>query len=93
MDVAEIRDKIVPLLQEYGAAHIGLFGSAARGAMRAESDVDILVDIPRRISLLDFIGIKQRLEDILGRKVDLVEYRAVKPALREQILRQQMILL
>lgn len=89
----EIRDKILPVLRIYGASRVGLFGSAARGAMRPDSDVDILVDIPTRISLLDFIGIKQRLEEILGKKVDLVEYRAIKPALRDKILQQQTALL
>lgn len=93
MSVEEIRNKILPVLQAYGASRVGLFGSAARGAMRADSDVDILVDIPRHIGLLDFIGIKQHLEDLLGKKVDLVEYQTIKPALRAKILREQTILL
>ena len=93
MSVEEIRSKILPILQSYGASRVGLFGSAARGDMNAESDVDILVDIPKNISLFDFVEIKQRLEEILEKKVDLVEYQTLKPVLREKILQQQMVLL
>ena len=93
MTVEEIRNKVVPLLQTYGAARVGLFGSAARGTMGPDSDIDILVDLPQRIGLLDFVGIKLELETILGKKVDLVEYQALKPALREKILQHQTVLL
>ncbi|MEK7542026.1 MAG: nucleotidyltransferase family protein [Patescibacteria group bacterium] len=86
MTVEEIRNKILPILQTNGAARVGLFGSAARGAANPDSDIDILVDIPKRMTLLDLIGIKQQLEKVLGKKVDLVEYQALKPALREKIL-------
>lgn len=93
MTVEEIRNKILPILQTNGAARVGLFGSAARGAANPDSDIDILVDIPKRMTLLDLIGIKQQLEKVLGKKVDLVEYQALKPALREKILQQQTVLL
>ena len=92
MTVKEIRNKILPVLQSYGASRVGLFGSAARGTMHADSDVDILVDIPKNINLLDFVGIKQQLEKILKKKVDLVEYQTLKPALRKKILQQQIVL-
>lgn len=41
------------------------------------------------ISLLDFIGIQQELEDLLQKKVDLVEYEAIKPALKDSILQEE----
>ena len=93
MTVEKIRQKIIPVLQPYGVTRVGLFGSAARGELRAGSDIDILVDITKNISLLEFVAIKLRLEEQLGRKVDLVEYRTLKPALKEKIIRQQLILL
>ena len=61
--------------------------------MRKNSDIDILVDIKADISLLDFVGLKQKIEEVLGRKVDLVEYDTLKPILRERILKQQVVLL
>jgi predicted nucleotidyltransferase len=55
--------------------------------------VDILVRIDKRISLLRFIGIQQDLEDALGMKVDLVEYGALKPALKSDILKEEVSVL
>jgi uncharacterized protein len=46
------------------------------------NDLDLLVKIDKKMSLLEFIGIQQELEDELGMKVDLVEYEAIKPALK-----------
>jgi predicted nucleotidyltransferase len=61
--------------------------------MTSESDIDILVEIEKDISLLDFVGLKLELEDALNRKVDLVEYSTIKPLIRERILSQQEIIL
>ena len=93
MSVNELRSKIVPLLKSRGATRVGLFGSAARGQMKPTSDVDILVEIGNDISLLDFVGIKQELEKKLRRRVDLVEYKALKPRLTRQILQEEISLL
>jgi len=57
--------------------------------MKEDSDVDILVEIEKPISLLDFIGIKLELEEALEKKVDLVEYNTIKPLLKERILNEQ----
>lgn len=92
MSVQEIQKKIVPLLQSHGATRVGLFGSASREELQPGSDVDILVELPKGLSLLDFVGIKQELEQQLGRPVDLVEYEELKPRLREKILREQIAL-
>lgn len=93
MTIEEIRTKAVPLLKSHGVSRAGLFGSAARGDMGEESDIDILVDIESDISLLEFVGIKQELEERLGRSVDLVEYDTIKPSLKENILQNQVVLL
>ena len=93
IDIEEIKRKILPILQRYGVKRIGLFGSCVRGEMREDSDIDILVEIEKDISLLDFIGIKLEVEETLGRKVDLVEYCTIKPLLRESILKEQVVVL
>ncbi|HLR26830.1 MAG TPA: nucleotidyltransferase family protein [Fodinibius sp.] len=84
----DIRQKVQPILEKYGIKKAGVFGSAARGEAET-NDVDLLVKIERKISLLDFIGIQQELEDELDMKVDLVEYDSLKPALREDILKEE----
>jgi hypothetical protein len=91
--IERIKEKILPILRRYGVKRVGLFGSCVRGEMTPDSDIDILVEIDSDISLLDFVGVKLELEEALNRKVDLVEYSAIKPLLRESILSQQEIIL
>ena len=79
--------------RRHGIKRAGMFGSFVRGEATPESDVDILVELDRQASLFDFIGIKLDLEDVLGRRVDLVEYAAVKPRLRDRILREEVPIL
>jgi len=93
IDIEEIKRKILPILQLYGVKKIGLFGSYVRGDMREDSDIDILVEIEKDISLIDFVGLKLEIEEALGIKVDLVEYNTIKPLLRERILKEQVIIL
>ena len=92
-NIEEIKQKILPILQEYGVEKVALFGSCVRGEVEEDSDIDILVEIKKDISLLDFVGLKQKIEEALGRKVDLVEYDTLKPLLRERILKEQVVLL
>lgn len=86
MDTVQIRSRIVPLLHKYRVSRADLFGSAVRGDVTRDSDVDLLVKLPRGASLFDFIGLKLDLEDTLGCSVDLVEYDAIKPRLKPYIL-------
>lgn len=87
-NLENIKTKIKPILKKYGIKKAGIFGSSARGEY-VINDLDLLVKIDKKISLLKFIGIQQELEDTLGMKVDLVEYDAIKPALKDEILRDE----
>ena len=93
IDIEEIKRRVRPILLRYGAKRAGLFGSAARGELRRNSDIDILVEIDRPIGLFEFVGIKLELEEALGRKVDLGEYDALKPLIRERVLREEVPIL
>lgn len=87
-NLEDIKKKIRPILRKYGINKAGIFGSSARGESIV-NDLDLLVKIDKKISLLEFIGIQQELEDELGIKVDLVEYESIKPALKDEILRDE----
>ena len=87
-NLEDIKKKVRPVLKKYGIKKAGVFGSTARGEAET-NDVDLLVKIEQKISLLDFIGIQQELEDELDMKVDLVEYDSLKPALKEDILKEE----
>ncbi|HBY57289.1 MAG TPA: hypothetical protein DEG96_05450 [Candidatus Atribacteria bacterium] len=93
MKVEEIKRKILPVLKKYGVTRAGIFGSVARGEAREDSDIDILVEIKGRMSLLDFAGLKVELEETLGKPVDLGEYSAIKPIIKEQILSEEVAIL
>jgi len=91
--IEEVKRKILPILRRYGVKKVGLFGSCVRGDVRDNSDVDILVEIGKDISLLDFVGLKLELEEKLRKKVDLVEYSTIKSILKDEILKEQEIIL
>jgi len=91
--IKNIKKKILPILQGYGVRRVGLFGSCIREEMRENSDIDILVEIEKDISLLDFVKLKLEIEEVLENKVDLVEYNTIKPLLRERILKEQVVIL
>jgi len=78
--------QILPVLKQAEVKRAALFGSYVRGDNNENSDVDILVDLPRGKTLLDLIELKQDLEEILQRKVDVVEYGAIHPLLKDSIL-------
>lgn len=88
-DVTHVKQKVLPILKRYSVRRAGIFGSSARGEIHATSDIDILVDLDKSVNLFDFVGLKQELEEALGRKVDLVEYDRIKPLIRERVLGEQ----
>jgi predicted nucleotidyltransferase len=92
-EIEDVKRKILPILEHYGVKKAGLFGSIVRGELREDSDIDILVEIEKDISLLDFVEFKLEIEEKLGRKVDLVEYSTIKPLLKNIILREQVAIL
>lgn len=76
------------LAERYGIAVVGIFGSCVRGEQRQQSDIDLLADILRPISLFELVGAELYLNEILGEKVDLVPKRDVREELRETIFRE-----
>lgn len=89
MSVEQIKSDIAPILRRHQITRAGLFGSVVSGNFTDESDIDILVQLGCRMGLLEFVGIKHELEDALQKKVDLVEYRAIKPLLKDRILSEE----
>lgn len=88
------RDAIIRVLRDHeaelrasGIVRLALFGSAARREQTGESDIDLLaaLDSGRRLSLLDVVHLENRLSDLLGRKVDLVEDSTLKPHVRRRV--------
>lgn len=86
MDLRGKRNDILRIAASHGARNVRLFGSAARGEDRPDSDLDLLVEMESGRSLLDLVGLGQDLEDLLHRKVDVVTDASIHPVLRARIL-------
>jgi predicted nucleotidyltransferase len=91
---ADLRDEVLRTLQResgklraFGVRRLALFGSAVRGDEGAASDLDFLVDFERE-TFRDYFGLLFFLEKLFSRKVDLVIRGTLKPAIREQVLRE-----
>lgn len=89
MTIQAIAKQIVPILKRQGVTKAALFGSCARGEMKKRSDIDLLIKLKKGKTLFDIVRLKLELEERLGRKVDIVEYDAIRPLLRDIILREQ----
>ena len=85
--IEKYRRQIVQIAGSHGAKSVRLFGSFALGNATARSDIDLLVEMEGNRSLLDVIAIKNGVEDITGRKVDVVTKKALSPYFADQILR------
>ena len=81
---------IAEICRRYQVKALSLFGSAARGQMRPDSDVDLLVEFlpDAEIGLIQHFSAERELSALLGRKVDLVSKRAIRKTLIEEILPQ-----
>lgn len=75
--------------QKYGVKKLGFFGSFARGEERKDSDIDVLVEFKDGFETFDnYMELKFFLEELFERKVDLVTVEALRPQLKEDILKQ-----
>lgn len=82
------RDEILRIANRYGASNVRMFGSIVRDEATESSDIDLLIDSNPDWSLLDFIGLKQDLEDLLGRRVDLTIEDGLNRRIKARVLRE-----
>lgn len=92
MDVNELlqekRETILLIASKHGVRNVRVFGSAARGEAGERSDIDLLVDTMEDTSPWFPVGLIQELEDLLGRKVDVVTEDGIYWLLRRRILKE-----
>ena len=92
MLIDELRDKkeaIVALAVRYGARRVRVFGSVARREEQPDSDVDLLVELPRGYDLFEQrLPLAQHLANLLRRKVDLIPEHELNPHIRDRVLKE-----
>lgn len=87
-DILSVLSEHAPEIRgRFGVRSLALFGSAARGEAEADSDVDILVEF-RLPTLRNYMGLHRYLEGLLDRPVDLVSEAALKPPMKQEVLRE-----
>jgi predicted nucleotidyltransferase len=92
--IASIKKKALPILKRHSVKRAAIFGSFAQGTATSRSDVDFLIEYRgKNKSLLDLVNLKLELEEIFGRKVDLITYDSIYWAVRDRILAEQVVIL
>ena len=87
----ELLARSMPELRtRFGVTRLALFGSMVRDTATADSDVDVLVSFDGPATSARYFGVQFYLEDLLGRPVDLVTERALRPELRPAIERERL---
>lgn len=82
------REKILEIAARYHVADVRVFGSMARGDADETSDVDLLVTLPPGVSGLALGGLVVDVQELVGRRVDVLTERGLHPALRNQVLKE-----
>ncbi|HTC20481.1 MAG TPA: nucleotidyltransferase family protein [bacterium] len=82
------RDEIFSLASRHGVKNLRVFGSVSRGESGPQSDVDFLVEVEPGRTYLDLGGFLMDLQDLLGRRVDLVTEKALHASIKKRVLQE-----
>lgn len=91
-DISEIQKIVVPIARSYGVKRIYLFGSYAKGTASEKSDVDLLVEKGKPMSLLKLSGMRQMVQEALNLSVDLVTTAGIEDDFRKEIAGTEILL-
>lgn len=85
---AKLKENKDLLNKRFNVKEIGIFGSFVRGEQKETSDLDILVEFERSVSLFEIVRLERFLSELLGERVDLVMKNSLKPRIGKHILRE-----
>ena len=91
-DISEIKKIVVPIACSYGVKRLYLFGSYAKGTASEDSDVDLLVEKGKPMSLLKLSGMRQMFQEALNLSVDLVTTAGIADEFRKEIAKTEILL-
>ena len=84
--IADKKEQILTLAAKYGASNVRVFGSVANGTANAGSDIDFLLDMEKGRSLFDMGGLLMDLQELFGRKVDIVTENGLHWYIKNRII-------
>ena len=85
-ELEQYQQLILPVLKRYFIKHAAIFGSFAKGDVNVNSDVDLLIEPGKGFTIFKMLRLEEEISDLIKRKVDLVEYSALKPSVRNEVL-------
>lgn len=92
MEINEIlrskREEILRIASTHGAFNLRVFGSVSRSEAGPDSDVDFLIELEPGRTLLDHAALYIELKQLLGREVDVVTEKGLRPGIRDRVLRE-----
>ena len=77
------------ICRKYSVRDLFLFGSRGRGDARTDSDIDMLVSFPQRVSFLRMVALERELAQLFGREVDLQTKAGLSPYIRDRVLKER----
>jgi predicted nucleotidyltransferase len=85
-ELEQYQKLILPVLQRYFIKRAAFFGSFAKGNSNKNSDVDLLIEPGKGFTMFELLKIESEISNLINRKVDLVEYSALKSSIRDEVL-------
>ena len=85
-DIEQYKQLIPPVLKRYFIKRAAIFGSFAKGNYTSNSDIDLLIEPGKGFTLFNMLNLEEEITDLIHRKVDLVEYSALKPSIKNEVL-------
>lgn len=93
MQIDAIKNLVLSVLRKYPVGRASVFGSFARNEAMDSSDIDLLIEPSSPITLFDVLRMERELSETLHRKIDVVEFSAIKRSLREKVLKEAVVIL
>jgi predicted nucleotidyltransferase len=85
-EIEKYQQLILPVLKRYLIKRAALFGSFAKGDAGADSDIDLLIEPEHGFTMFNLLKLEEEISSLTKRKVDLIEYSALKSSIREEVL-------
>jgi predicted nucleotidyltransferase/DNA-binding XRE family transcriptional regulator len=82
------RRSVIACAARHGASNVRVFGSTARGEDQPDSDIDLVVDLDRKVGLFELEALRRELSEILGVSVDVAPSDSLRPRVREEVERE-----